>query len=295
MTTTTKIFVILVCLFAFIFTPMAIQFAAQQESWKDHAKTFRQNAEVAFARETSLKSVLDAREADWQRRFAEDQRRLQQEQQRAAGLERQIAALTQERDQLARSREMLETQAGILTAEVAVKGKHNEELTDTKEKALDRERQLQTANAWLTDQLQQRRAEIDVLKQQLNQRQQEMIACRQENEDMRRSLNLGKAAEPLTGAPSSTVEPLTTVTRARITGKVKQVQGERVSIDVGSSSGVKEGMRMIITRNGNYIGDIKITKTSPGEAIGQIALLGAEGRQIRPGDDVIDETTFNAG
>ena len=295
MTTTTKIFVILVCLFAFIFTPMAIQFAAQQENWKSDADKLRKNMEVAAARETSLRTILDNREADWQRQFSEDQRRFQQEQQRAAGLERQIAALTQERDQLARSREMLETQAGILAAEVSVKGKHNENLTEAKESAQARERELQTANAWLTDQLQLSRAEIDVLKQQLNQRQQEMIACRQENDDLRRSAHLGKAGEALTSVSGSTVQALSPAVRSRITGKVKQVSGDQVSIDVGSSSGVREGMRMIVLRNGSYIGDIKITRAAPGEAVGQVALLGPEGKQIRPGDEVIDETTFSAG
>jgi hypothetical protein len=295
LTTTTKIFVILVCLFAFIFTPMAIQFAARVENWRTSADQFRSSATASLAREQSLKSVLDAREADWQRQFAEDQRRLNEAQQQLAELQRKNDELRQNSDQLARSREMLETQAGILTAELAVKSKHGDELADAREKALSRERELQTANAWLTDELQRARAAIDVMKQQDAQRQQQMIACRQENDDLRRSLNLGRAAEPLTSGTGSTIEPLTPPARSRITGKVKEIRGNLVSIDVGSASGVRQGMKMIVVRNGSYVGDIRITSATPGEAVGQIALLGPEGKQVRAGDMVMDEASFTAG
>ena len=49
MTTVTKIFVILVCLFAFIFTPMAIQFAARSYKWRDLAQQYQDSAETAHA------------------------------------------------------------------------------------------------------------------------------------------------------------------------------------------------------------------------------------------------------
>jgi hypothetical protein len=295
LTTTTKIFVILVCLFAFIFTPMAIQFAARTENWRQDAESSRNAARVAQAHESSMKSILEAREADWQRQFAEGQRRFQDAQQQLAQSQRSIAELTQQRDQLARSREMLETQAGILTAEVSVKSKHNDELGDAREKALGRERQMSTANAWLNDQLQLRRSEVDVLKQQLDQARQQMLSCRAENEDLRRGAGMSKAGEPLTAVPGGTVEPLNAPRRSKITGRVKQVQGSSVSIDVGSASGIRPGMKMIISRDGQYIGDIRITSAQPSEAVGTVSLTNQSGRSITSGDLVIDEAGWNAG
>jgi len=37
--TTTKIFIVLVCLFAFLFTPMTIQFVARTHNWRKLAET----------------------------------------------------------------------------------------------------------------------------------------------------------------------------------------------------------------------------------------------------------------
>ncbi|MCC7420752.1 MAG: hypothetical protein IT428_10740 [Planctomycetaceae bacterium] len=295
MTTTTKIFVILVCLFSFIFTPMAILFAARSENWKASATQYLDQARVAAAREQSAQSLLNAREADWSRQSAEYQKRLLESQQRIAELDRRIVELTQARDTLQQAHALLETQTSVLSAEVASSNQQNKKLSDARETALARERELQTANAVLNDQLQLRMAEVDVLKQQLNQRQQEMLACRQENEDLRKGQGLGKATQPLTAGPSGNVEALTPAASSKITGKVKQLRGNMVSIDVGSSSGVQEGMKMIVRRGGSYIADIRITSVSPGEAIGEITLLGPEGKQVRGGDDVIDEASFVAG
>ena len=44
MSTTTKIFIVLVCLFAFLFTPMTIQFVARTHNWQKLAQTYQDNA-----------------------------------------------------------------------------------------------------------------------------------------------------------------------------------------------------------------------------------------------------------
>ena len=46
MTPVTKIFVVLVCLFAFIFTPLAISFVARSDNWKQLAQSWADQAET---------------------------------------------------------------------------------------------------------------------------------------------------------------------------------------------------------------------------------------------------------
>jgi hypothetical protein len=71
------------------------------------------------------------------------------------------------------------------------------------------------------------------------------------------------------------------------------VQGNLATVDVGSSSGVREGMTMVVTRDGEYVCDLVITsEVSPNEAVGEVRR--EQGKRIRPDDTVMDEATFNA-
>ena len=291
MTTTTKIFVILVCLFAFIFTPMAVLFASRVENYRALYENYRDAAATANAAAANAKALAQAEKANSLKMLEAERARVLERDQQIAELQRKLDEVTAQRDAMARSRDMLETQASVLTAEVAVKSKHNQELAEAKEKALARERELQATNAWLTDQLQLRRAEVDVLKQQLNQRQQELVSFREENDQLRKQLNLGKA-EPLTAVPSGNIESGSAPARSPITGKVTQVRGNLASIDVGESSGVRPGMRMVVTRGASYIADIVVRDVNPSEAVGEITTSKG---QLRQGDLVIDEATFNQG
>lgn len=292
MTTVTKIFVILVCLFAFIFTPMAISFAARTYDWKAIAEQRLSTAQTAEARARSEASLRDAQKTQYDGLLAKASERVLFGEQRIAELQRQIDALTQQRDQLARSEESWRTSAGLLTAELAVRSKHNQELEGSREKCLARERELQATNVWLKDQLQARSTELEVVTQQLRQRQQEIVAYRDENERLRKAQGLGRAGEIMTAGPSPSVEATTPATSSPIQGRVTEVRGKDASIDVGNASGLKEGMTMVVLRNNNYIGDLKITSTTPNEAVGEVRSAGD--RQVKAGDAVLDEVTFNS-
>lgn len=291
MTTVTKIFVILVCLFAFIFTPMAISFAARTYDWRAVATAAQDNAQVNAAAARHEKSLREAERARYETLLERSQDRVQAGERQIADLQLQLDALTQERDQLARSRDSWETSARLLTAELAVRSQHNQELEQAREGCLTRERELQATNVWMRDQLQMRNTELEVLRQQLNQRQQEIVAYRDENERLRRSLGVGRGGEPATATPSPNVEAATPATSAPIQGRVTEVRGKDASIDVGNASGIREGMRMVVVRGNTYVGDLRITSTTPNEAVGEI--LAAGDRQVRQGDSVIDEITFN--
>ena len=292
MTTTTKIFVILVCLFAFIFTPMAIQFAARTYNWKALAEYYDTQAKNAMANAQAAKSIANSETQHYQSLREADLKRLLESEQKVAELSRKNEGLTQDNAQLARNNDVQVTSNSVLTAQLAIKSKHNDELLDAKEKALARERELQTTSAWLTDQLQLKRAEADVLKQQLNQKLQEIVAYREENEKLRKALKLGKAGEFLTAGPTATVEPATPAGRAEIQGKVTEVKGRLVSVDVGSASGVKEGTVLVIQRKGAYVADIKVTSATPTEAVGEISLTGGQGLKVQPGDMFVDKDSF---
>ncbi len=293
MTTTTKVFVILVCLFALIFTPLAIQFAARTYNWRQLAEGYRDQAETADAQARSALAVGASEAAYYQDLLKAEHARTLAGEQRTAELQRAIDKLTQDRDELARSRDNWETSARLLTAEMTARSQHAQSLSEAKEKAQGRERELQAYNLQLNDRVEELSANLVVLNQQLNQRLQEITGYRDENRTMREQLKLGTSGGPVTAGPAPAARAATPAATSPITGEVTAVREGLVTVNVGSASGVREGLQLVVLRSNDYICDLQVTaNVTPNEAVARV-LMDA-GRQVRPGDQIVDAGSFEA-
>ncbi|MCF7958625.1 MAG: hypothetical protein K9M57_09285 [Phycisphaerae bacterium] len=58
-----------------------------------------------------------------------------------------------------------------------------------------------------------------------------------------------------------------------IRGEIIDVADDLAAISVGSSSGVREGMRFWIERGGKFLGNLKVNRVEAGEAVGQLINL----------------------
>jgi len=284
----------LVCLFAFIFTPLAIHFGATTYDWKQLAEEYRQVAETALAREKNAVAVTLSEIQHYKNLLDVEYNRRMENLQRIANQDKKIDELTLERDQLNRSKDNWETSARLLTAQLAVQGKHNQELNETKENLLARERELEAVNINITEQLKRQRAESEVLKEEIYQLK-EMVAFQEkENEKLRMQFQIGKAAQVPFSTPTPTAEAAAPATISPINGSVTEVRGRMASIDVGESSGVRKGMTMVVLRDSNYVCDLVITSVAPHEAAGEVNLELMGGRRIRPSDRVMDLNSFQS-
>ena len=292
MTTTTKVFVILVCLFAFIFTPMAIQFAARSNNWRQTAEDFRDLAESAYANERSV-AAISASEIDHYRLLLdEEHQRFRDSQQRIAKLEQEAGELTQAKAELERKWDSCDHSNRVLLAEKQVETAHNEELSKTKERALASERDLRVNNNRLNDRVKELSAQLVVVTQQLNQKVQEITAISEENTQLRRSLNLGKAGAVATVTPTPSAQAAAPSPASPIRCKVTQVDGQLATISAGRASGLQEGMVMVVLRGKDYVCDLTITSSiTPNEAVARIK-LESTGKRIQEGDEVVDELSF---
>jgi len=291
LTTTTKIFVILVCVLTFIFTPLVISYAAQKENWRQLANDYREELNIAYANERSVMAIAAAETL--RLKALQDRQRLQlvDLQQRIAELQDQLASLTRQRDQLALSEDDFQKAARLLTAEMAIKTRHNEQLNAAREQALQRERELRMRNLQLVDAIKEADAKIVVLNQQLRQKIEELAYYRQENEKLRAATGVGMAEPPLTAVPAAPAKATTPVPAAPIRGTVTRVEGALATVDVGSAAGVRKGMRMVVLRDNSYVCDLEITDAvTPTEAVGRILL--ERDKRIRPGDKVEDAASF---
>jgi len=297
LTTVTKIFVVLVCLFAFIFTPMAIQFAARTSDWQQMAVQYQDAAQSAQANMRSALAVAASEETYYKSLLEEKENEILEMQRQKEQLNQQLNGLVRERDQLARSRDGLETATELLSGQLEVSRQHNEKLQQTKEKALENERTLRTQNISLSDMVKKLNAQLAILQQQFREQKEIAHNYREENADLRRKLQIGRAGEPMTTTPTPTAEAARPVPQAPITGTVTSVHQNLASIDVGSAAGTQEGMRMVVLRDqgagSRYVCDLEITSdVTPSEAVGQIKLEGE--LKVRSGDRVQDVVSFNA-
>jgi septal ring factor EnvC (AmiA/AmiB activator) len=297
LTTVTKIFVVLVCLFAFIFTPMAIQFAARTQDWQQMAIQNLDAAETAQANMRSALSVAASEETYYKSLLEEKENEILEMQRQKEQLNQQINNLVRERDQLSRSRDSLETATELLSGQLEVSREHNQELDQSREQALESERRLRAQNISLSNMVKKLNAQMDILQQKLREQREIAHNYRQENRQLRRQMQVGQAGEPMTTTPTPTAEAAQPTAEAPISGTVTSVQGDLASIDVGSAAGVQPGMRMVILRgegpNARYVADLEITSdVTPNEAVGRIKLEGD--LKVRSGDQVQDVVSFNA-
>lgn len=290
MTTTTKLFVILVCLFAFIFTPMAIQFAGRTHDWRQFAMNLQDAVQTAVAAMRSAEAVA-ASEIEHYRMLRErEQEKVRAHEQRIAQLERELDRLTQTNAQLARDRDSWKTSTEWQIAQMGILVQHNRDLTETRNRLTESESDLKARNIQLNDRVKELTADLTVRTQQLDQETQKMASCRNENQQLREQLGIGRASDFLAVSPSPTVRPESPVAPRRITGEVIDVRGDLVTVNVGKHSGVQEGMTLAVVRGENFVCDLMITpEVAPNEAVGRIGLTE---RQVRRGDVVVDLQTL---
>lgn len=291
MTTTAKVFVVLVCLFAFIFTPMAIQFAARTHNWRQTALDYRDLAESAYANERSVLAIAAA-EIERYKKLRDEQRELLLDTQQSFDeLQREMAALQEDYETLKSTRDSLQRSVALLTSQMEIESKQNAELAQAKEAALERERTLRMKEIALTKRINELTADLVVRSQQLKQKLAELSVYRDENEELRRALKIGSPGEVSVAGPTPLARAAAPVATSPIMGQITRVDGRRATINVGSASGVRPGMVMVVMRGDDYIADLEITEDiTPNEAVGMI--MHERDRRVRAFDQVIDEASL---
>jgi len=291
LTTTTKIFVILVCLFAFIFTPLAIQFAAFTNDWRMLAIDYRDQLETSMAGQRSAHAVMMSQIAHHRKLSAEAYDQAAKKEEQIVGLEKRRNDLELQSAKLERDVDSLRTSTERLTAEMAIINTLNQDLLANKDRLTRSEQELSSRNLDLKDRVKELSTEVVVLKQQLYQAQETAAYQSKENEKLRKQLQLGPAAEMLTSTPTPQVQAQTPAGWTEIRGQVTAVRGNAATINVGSSSGVKPAMEMVVLRENEYICDLVVTADiAPNEAVATVKAAG--GKQVHNGDTIVDLHSF---
>ena len=288
MSTLTKIFVVLLVVFSIAFTSMTISMVAQMTNWRDMAQKYREHARIA---DTNLRHEIAANAALLA--TARDEVRAHLE--RATELETQVQTARNEaaelRSALARAdaeKSTAEAMSRGLLAQLQTVEAGRAEYRKQRDGLERRNIDLEGRNIDLDDRVNELTANTTVLLEQKRQYEQQINILRVENEKLSQEaheLSTGVALEEPTGAAMSEAVALTPVATRAIRGRVLEVSSNLLTISVGSADGVKKDMVFVIHRDGQYVGDLKISLVEPNQSAGRIVRSTAT---PTPGDEVTD-------
>jgi hypothetical protein len=284
----TKVFTVLLVVLSIVFTVMTISVVAQTANWRDTALKYEENARIA---DTNLRNMIAASAAE----LATARDSIKSHLGKIGELESQMQANSAELARLRSDFAKVEAEKssaeamnrGLLTqVEAARSGEteYRKQLAGIEKRNIELERR----NIDLNDRVNEQTAQIDVLVEQKRQYEQQLNILKEEAERGSRQASrsgAGVTLESPTGAAMQNVTALTPGGPTAIRGNVMEVSDNLVTISVGSADGVKKDMVFVIHRDGQYVGDVKISDVTPNRAAGK--LVRTTGTPTK-GDQVTD-------
>jgi len=272
-----------------VFAVMTISVVAQTSNWRDTAQKYESNARIA---DTNLRNMIaagaavEATSRDAIRshlaRIGEMETQMQTNNSELAKLRTDVARVDAEKSSAEAMNRGLLAQ---LEASRSAETEYRKQLVDIEKRNIELERR----NIDLNDRVNEQTAQIAVLDEQKRQFEQQLNILRNEADKLsgqsRRSMT-GLSTENPAAAGMPNVTPLTQAGATAIRGSVVDVRENLVEISNGSADGVKKDMVFVVSRNDQYVGDLKIIQTFPNRSAGR--MTNSQARPM-PGDQVMDE------
>ncbi len=299
MSPTTKIFVVLNAVLAIIVSIATISFVAQTHNWKQLSDDERRARVVAETQLRNEMAVFKARE----QLLLEQNRNLTETQSELARARDQLQAelnrARQESAAFSEENRSLTATMQKLTSELAVARASEEELKDRiydpADGILFQMTDLQKRNTDLNQRVKELTQQTRLQYEQIRQLQQQRYALEQQVADLSeqvQAVRAGTLTPTAVGPQLDKAVALTPPATQPIRGKVQELQGKMAQISVGAADGVKQGMRFVIYRGGEYLGDLQIELVEPNRSAGTLTLVRGE---IRAGDMAADAASFLRG
>ena len=263
MSTLTKVFVVLLCIFSIAFTSMTVATVARTTHWRDTALKYEEHARVA---DTNLRHEIAANAA----LLATAREEVRSLSNSIGGLESQLATARSEAAQY--RAQLAKVEAEKSSAEAMNRGLFSQlQVADSARGEYRKQRDgmettnvdLSRRNIDLNDRVNELTARVDVLLEQKRQAEQQI------------NMLQAAAGRPMTfesveGVAMQGVEALTPVASRKISGQVSEVSGNMVMISVGSADGVKKDMVFVVHRDGEYVADIQVDLVDPSQSAGRL-------------------------
>lgn len=294
MSVVTKVLTVLLVVLCIAFSMAAISFTAGTENWHQLAEDYRKQARIADAQQRSLMASHAAEKATLRDalkshidRINDVEADLEDETERVARQDGQIAQLGADKRRADALAQRLANELGIAQVARAAVQEQRQELET-------RNIELERRNIDLNERVNELTTQVTVLVQQQRQQEQQVNILREENRKIAQQASVPAAPDMgagLAGLAQMGARPLTPPTAESILGQVLAVEGDLVTISVGSSDRVRKDAVFVIFRGKQYIGDMVITDVEPDLSAGRL-MISMAGLSPRPGDRVQDEYHF---
>jgi hypothetical protein len=280
----TKVLVVLLVVFSIAFSMQVIGFAARTEQWKELAEGYQTEAQLANA-QSRLLMAADAANLATARdtikghldRILELEEKLQNETERLASQGGEIA-------QLQTDKRRSDALAQRLTNELGIAQAARSAVEEQRQQFESRNIDLERRNIDLNERVNELTTQVAVLDQKQRQQAQQIHLLREQTSSL-------AGGQGVIGATGGHDRPSAFKGAPRVKGHVAFVDGDLVTLSVGSADRVDSGMVFVISRGTQYIGDIKISDVEPNLSTGRI-VRSAPGMSPEKGDAVEDEFHF---
>ena len=288
MSTLTKVFIVLLVVFSIAFTTMAISVVSQTTNWRDVANQFQEHAQVADANLRHMIAVNATELAAANETINDHLDRTNQLESLVQTGRNEVAQLRSELARAALEKSSSEAMnrgllAQLQTAEAA-RAEYERQRNDLETRNIELERR----NIDLNDRVNELTAQVSVMLEQQRQFQQQINILRQTNDRLSRVTGTPSARVALEdprGAGLPNVYAATPIANSAIRGRVVEVDGNLVTLSVGSADGVTKDMIFVVYRGDQYVGDVKITLVDPNQSAGRTVTSRVA---AQPGDEVTD-------
>lgn len=275
------------------FSMTAIAFTARTENWKALAEGYRTETQIAYAEQRSVMAAHAAELASARDTIRNHQNRINQLESQLQSVEKEVADQQGEIAQLTAEKRRSEALAQRLTNELGVAQSARAAVAEQRQQFESRNIELERRNNDLNDRVSELTTQVTVMNQQVRQQEQQIHILREENQKLAGQSGVYSSADvSFQGQTPGDVRPAGPGGGApHIAGHVSFVDGDLLTLSVGSADRVQKGAVFVVYRGTQYIGDVRITDVEPNLSSGRL-FRSAPGLSPRTGDRAEDEYHF---
>lgn len=270
----TKFLVVLAAVFSVLLSGLTVAYTANAERIVDE---YQQSKNKIAGLQASLQALKSSAEQD--RAQLENERdafktQLDELNTQLANLQRKVESLRAENTTLRLSESRFQAQIDRALGLIQTFEEADEVQTEELSRLRERDREATQREIQLTDRINDLESEKEVLTEQNRALQEQIqeLAERQEGDQA-----AGEEGEAAAGAAPSDL-------RARVTAtRTDDVGDTLIEIDAGENDGLREGMRLNISRD-NFLASIEIRRVDFNESVGVVLFRRSPDVEIRSGD-----------
>lgn len=273
MSTLTKVFAILLALFSIAFSLVTVAVVAQTADWRALAEERMQEVRIADTAHKNLIATNAAELASARDVMNDLTARIKQLEADLLSAKNDASSLRSELAQAVADKTSKEAQNRALLAQLqaseAERGEYRTQRDQLEDKLVDTSQR----NMDLNERVNEQTAVIAVLQAEKRQLEQQVNILKNESETLAgrgRTLSTGSTMEAAHGLAMPGVKASGPVSATPIRGHVTELDGNIVTLSVGSADGVKKHMLFVIHRAGDYVGDIRIEEVAPNQSAGRL-------------------------